>query len=569
MIHQDEHGVLFQATDKQTGHLVALRRFFLSEEVVAKLKECDAEGQTLFDKGLDWMKSLEIPHLQKVIGGGFDELDGTPYFVTQWLEGSSLAEGFENESFRPGEGKTFEEQAKGVLLALPMESRPVVFLDEEEILVSRDDAGGLVTHFLISPLRYFGGMGGMEFEAVDRGQTLQQLAAKFPAAEVSAPATSQVAPASQTPTLKSAKQGSGGGLLWGSLAALLVLLGVGGWLVSSKSKSKDEEPVVAELSLPEESTNAENKPKEVIESESESQLSPEPAVAPESEVVSEEDVRESTPSEIEIAEARVARAQQELEESQRPKEMPAPRPDLYEIDESKPEGEISIFDDEDAPSTPEDGVYGPNDIEQLVAKKGEKVRFAGKVVSSEKSGSGKTWYLEFGDRRTQAFISFLQSRSGTDDSREDWDAFVGKEVQVEGKVEVDTGLMKRGSGVKISIAQMSEVKVKPEVPEERVYEYSDLDDLRVVSEGEEILFVGTLASYKPRNSSLYLFFEEGFAIVGRISLGDTQFNQALNSRLQALQGQRIQLRGNKSKDENQKIKIAIQFSSPDQVSLAN
>ncbi len=68
MVYQDAKGVLFQALDKETGQLVAIRRFFLKEDVLAKLKEIVENGElTLFEERLKWLKSLDVPNLQKVL----------------------------------------------------------------------------------------------------------------------------------------------------------------------------------------------------------------------------------------------------------------------------------------------------------------------------------------------------------------------------------------------------------------------------------------------------------------------------------------------------------------------
>ena len=121
MVHQDSDGVLFQALDKQTGRLVALNRFFLQGKILAKLRKKEEGGKSLFDERMAQLKALEVPHVQKVLGGGFDEIDETPYVVAEWVDGMSLKEGFEKKIFSEGEGAAFEAQARATLSALPEE----------------------------------------------------------------------------------------------------------------------------------------------------------------------------------------------------------------------------------------------------------------------------------------------------------------------------------------------------------------------------------------------------------------------------------------------------------------
>ncbi|GHC48397.1 hypothetical protein [Roseibacillus persicicus] len=559
MIYQDADGVLFQAFERQTGHLVALRRFFLEEEVLEELREREGDNQSRFEQGLEWMKALEIPHLQKILGGGFDELDGTPFFVTEWIEGKSLDEAHEQNVFSPGDGQIFEAQVRSVLQALPEEARSAIQLREEEILIARDDSGGLHTMLLLSPLRYFGAMGGMTVPRVDQEEALRLLVERFPAAaSVAEPAmrSPEIQTAPITP-LKSAQAGSDGGLLWGSLAALFVLLGVGCWFLFSFSKEKK---LSVEGEAPQ--TREEPQSEELVRE----QATGEPAASALA-ASADEDVQDS----IELAEipsdgeseapVELAQVEETVPEPETEAESPgaaAPRNRPIVMEEKALEGEIDLFGDDEEVADPDRPYFTPKDLAQLKQLDGQAISFRGKVVESNQSGGkGTLWYLDFGDRRDQPFVVFRHTESETPVQRADWDEFVGKEVFVSATVQVDSGKMARGSGVWLRVSSIDDIRFQPEEPEEKVYQFADLEELKGVSEGEEVIFEGAFADFRKNGDFVYLLFQDGYAIVGRFPVGGALSNRPFAEKLNQSKGSRVRLTGIRASDTNPNFAVVI------------
>jgi hypothetical protein len=561
MVHQDENGVLFQALNRQTGHLVALRRFFLPEVVMERLKETEENGRMVYENKLDWLKALEVSNLQKVVGGGFDDLDKTPYFVTEWIEGTSLEEGHEKGIFAEGEGDLFVKQARGVLSALPAEVRSAVCLKEDEILVARDESGNLKTWFLLSPRDYFGAAGREVPKDGEREDQLTELVARFPnesptvglalATGASPAAATTVTPA---PALKSAQKSGGGGILWGSLAALAVLLGIGSWLLLSKPEESGFGTVSEEVTSEEVTSREEGK----------SPASQEP----ESEKVANQEMHEEVHEEPkEVAETMVPEPRESPEESVAEDETKDESASA--VAEAKVEVEVEVEEKPELKRTLSQGAYAPEDLDGVTAREGEEIVLEGKVVEATQSNSGKTWYLEFGNRRKQAMVSFRKWRSEAEVKREDWEAFEGKKVFVRGTVKVHKGPMPRGSGVMVEVKTLEEVKLTPEEPEEKIYRYSDLDELRTLSMGEKVSFEGLLRDSKVRGSHMYLFFEEGADVVAaRFEKGEPSFNTAFGNKLKSLKGERVRLQGTRVSAGSLKWQVVIELAQPSDVNLA-
>lgn len=578
--------MIFQALDKQTGHLVALRRFFLPDEVITRLKEKEENGKTIFENGVEWLKSLDVPHLQKVVTGGFDDLDDTPYFVTEWVDGRKLTEAHEEGIFSAGEGEVFDGQARAVLMALPMEVRPAVCLEEERILVSRDDKGALLTTLLLSPRIFFGAKGGMEFNSVDRQEVLEALKERFPAGEVAqaAPVSGivkgQVTPvagqvtgtisSNTQPVLKSAQTSGGNGLLWGLMVALVAVLGVGGWLVfrggSDEIAEVAEKAEVMKQESEAEDDSAEKEATEevVVEGESDTESAEmaavvEPEVAePVEEFVAEPEVTLSDESQ-EIAAAEVP-----IEDMEPPPVMTPPTPDSSQVEEPSATGEGVPSGGAEKVVAGAKDYYTPKDLATLKKMGGKEVKFRGKVMESNESGGQKTlWYLDFGNYRRQPFVIFRHRDNPTPAKREDWDAFVGKVVYVKGTVETNNGKGGRGSGVWIKISKMDDVQLEPEKPKEVIYQFADLDDLRVVSPGEKVIFEGDFRGHRTREKFVYLLFKDGNAIVGRFDVGGPLSTQAILEKLEKLKGKKVRLVGVGASDENPNFQVVIQLNEQD------
>lgn len=577
MVHQDENGVLFQALNKQTGHLVALQRFFVEDEVLAHLKEFGEDGKTIFEQWLEGLRRLEVPHLQKVLGGGFDELDGTPYLVAEWNDGLSLAEGHEKKVFSAGEGEAFREHARASLMALPAEAQAAVCLQEDEILVNRDQSGALLPTFQLSPLRYFGAAGGMRFENEDWEEAIVQLAERFPPASeapVSALMVGSAPLGSSTPMLASAQKSTSKGPLWGSLAAVLVLGGIAGWFfLIQVPKQNSLQAEGADQVVDAETVAASEKVSAAGENPEQSRESDE--LASSTLEATEEDGRQGRQEEKlfgeEIAEQKMPRAEQEPVAEERPVARAPARQSLLVVEEKPLEGEVDLFGDDEEKDEEEEegavalskGAFSPDNLAGIEAINGEKILLEGTVVSCTESGSGKTWYFEFGERRTQAMVSFVQSQSPVPVEKEDWLAFEGKEVAVSGRVKVNKGGFTRGSGVMIEIQGMEDVKLKSgadQKPSERLYQFADLDVLRSIPIGEMIVFEGAFKNFKANAGKVYLYFEDGYSVVGRVDVGEASFNRALAKKLEGLKGSRIRITGQREEEENAQIEIAIQVA---------
>ena len=569
IIHQDGDGVIFQALDKQTGRLVSLQRFFLEPNALKNLQEKGESGVSLFQEGLDWMKSLNVLNLQKVLGGGFDEVDGTPFLVAEWIEGTSLKDAHEREVFKAGDGNLFEEQARATLLGIPLEKRSAVCLAEEDITISRNEAGEIQASFTLSPRRYFDAVGGMNIPEVDREDALQKLVEKFPTVEEvpmtgGLEATAEAAP--EGVVLKSAQGGNGKGLLWGSLAAFLVILGVGTWLLLTQGKTVSDAAEAAVVAADDESK----------EKESDGGLESEESVS--EEFVSKES--DSVMSLSEVIEAEVIEAEEVLSdqvavvdavvEEQTKAVVEDPPQGLEENEESEEitSGEEKTQEKELAGA---EDYYTWKDVDRLRSMNGQEVKFRGRVTRPSKSGGkGTLWYLDFGNYKDRPYVVLLTRDDAGLDFQKDWASLQGKELFVEAKVELKKGRAVRGSGVWLRIKKLSDLQFEPEKPKERVYQLSDLDDLRVISLGEKVQFEGEFRTYRKQSDqgSVYLYFKGGFSIVGRFEIGGPLSNQEFADKLEELKGQRVRLSGVRGNDDNEKIEVVIQLSEMSGVSEA-
>ena len=88
ILAQDHHGVVFAAVDAETGRHVALRRFFPFGSDGGGLQP---EERAAYDIGVKRLAEVVHPALRAVVTGGCDPVDGMPFLVTEWVEGSSLS----------------------------------------------------------------------------------------------------------------------------------------------------------------------------------------------------------------------------------------------------------------------------------------------------------------------------------------------------------------------------------------------------------------------------------------------------------------------------------------------
>lgn len=88
ILSQDQHGVVFKATDRRNDATVVLRRFFPFGSGGGGLQ---AEEKQAYEIALRRLADVRHPALRRVLDGGTDPVDGLPFLVTEWQEGTSLA----------------------------------------------------------------------------------------------------------------------------------------------------------------------------------------------------------------------------------------------------------------------------------------------------------------------------------------------------------------------------------------------------------------------------------------------------------------------------------------------
>jgi len=148
--------VIFRAVDRECGRDVVLRRFFPRGRDQGGL---DAGEQEQFRVTVGKLKEVEHKCLRKVIDGGCDPVDGMPFLVTEWIEGTSVAEFLG--------GKTLEATSvKGLIdVALETSAELSRVLGKEDLWVGcgPDDLvvpeTGRGISFWVTPFRPKGGPG--------------------------------------------------------------------------------------------------------------------------------------------------------------------------------------------------------------------------------------------------------------------------------------------------------------------------------------------------------------------------------------------------------------------------
>lgn len=158
MVRQDAAGVVFRASDQETGAAVALRRFFPN----------GADGETfpenvrdVFLQLIERLKSVRSPALRSIIDGGCDAVDGMPFIATEWVEGRTLQDALASGPLPP-------EVAKSVLLAAIEASSALsegigaeavwVELEPQAVIMSDDSARACAYWFC--PARWLASVGG-------------------------------------------------------------------------------------------------------------------------------------------------------------------------------------------------------------------------------------------------------------------------------------------------------------------------------------------------------------------------------------------------------------------------
>ncbi len=398
---QDSTGIVFKATDLETGLKVAVRRFFPFGPNGGGL---NAEEQVEYASALGHLEKIDHPTLRAIISGGCDAVDGMPFIATEWLEGVALSSILRQRPLSQPEAVVLLSHALEACEALS------TVLGREGVWIETDPhviiIGGEGTHrpvtFWISPLRWLGQTSGqkgfeplvaltesvMGWEPGGRGShgasglgkwlewlrgatwsvSLREVRERLAAshrAENSSVATRRVpqSPGSGKAGSRTAKSKSAA-LVWVLSGCVLTVFGLTGWILIQKNKAR-----IAELSGP-------------LEVESISipaAISLQPASLPDApsstEVVvieqrppSDREFREKSPEEAtRMSRDMMAKRQQDDAVIQARREAVRKRGDIY--------------------------LSGDGDL--LLEKKGSRITFEGNLVDTRFSGSGKTFYLEF------------------------------------------------------------------------------------------------------------------------------------------------------------------------------
>ncbi len=154
LIEQDASGVVFRATDLESGRTVAVRRFFPFGPEGGGLEGDEREA---YRAAVTRLAEVSHPALRAVVAGGCDPVDGLPFVATEWIDGESLAERVSTR------GPLVPEVAADLLArALEVSETLSRVLGSEAVWVETcpltivDDEGGRGFTFWICPRRWLG-----------------------------------------------------------------------------------------------------------------------------------------------------------------------------------------------------------------------------------------------------------------------------------------------------------------------------------------------------------------------------------------------------------------------------
>jgi hypothetical protein len=173
IIGQDMHGVVYRASDSESGRTVALRRFLPFGQDGGGLEKEEAIAFEIATKRL-----ADVSHvaLRSVLYGSTDPIDGIPYLVTEWVDGMSLSDILAGETLDPAliiDVLRIALEVSIVLSHILGEEAVWVETDVHSIIIGTRDSGRGFT-FWISPFKWLGG----EFQSrklssiVDLGEEL-------------------------------------------------------------------------------------------------------------------------------------------------------------------------------------------------------------------------------------------------------------------------------------------------------------------------------------------------------------------------------------------------------------
>jgi hypothetical protein len=155
MVAQDAAGIVFRALDRQTGELVAIRRFLPFGVNGGGLSD---EEQAEYQVVVERLCAIRHPAMRSVIGGGCDAVDGMPYLATEWIEGISVHTLIERKRL------TLPETIYTIVQALEVCEEISHVLEREAVWIEVDlraiiigaEEGGRPLTFGISPLKWLG-----------------------------------------------------------------------------------------------------------------------------------------------------------------------------------------------------------------------------------------------------------------------------------------------------------------------------------------------------------------------------------------------------------------------------
>jgi hypothetical protein len=153
IVAQDELGVLFRAIDTERDCLVGLRRFFPFGQEGGGLVDHE---RTEYERGVAVMATLNHPALRSVICGGCDPVDGIPYLVTEWIDGTLLTTLLEERDFEPEAAIELLDRAMELCEAISAKlGVEAMWLETTAAMVVLDGAAdGRGFTFGLSPIRW-------------------------------------------------------------------------------------------------------------------------------------------------------------------------------------------------------------------------------------------------------------------------------------------------------------------------------------------------------------------------------------------------------------------------------
>ena len=442
--------------DGETGRHVALRRFFPFGSDGGGLQP---EERAAYDIGVKRLAEVVHPSLRAVVTGGCDPVDGMPYLVTEWVEGSTLSRLLEQGLLTVESAIVLMDQALEVselLSQMLAEDEVWVETAPSAIVVGGGESDRGIT-FWISPFRWLsteetrpglmplvelldevmgwkagsvsddagGGLGSWRnwLAANARKATLAAARAALATATKGGQATSSVpATARKGPPAKSAvvhrpmitarPQSSWVGK---AVIAVLVLtaLGLGGLLYFQKQQKKTE---TAAMAVQPESPDKTKKAPKPEKSEP-----PEKASTPEkpADASAPEKPAPATPPADEASRLAAANALAAELSSQKAKALEA-QSQQAKAAEAK------------------NGVFEPKDLELVALQKGKSVKIEGVLMGIGESNSKKTGYLRFTTDLNPDFVEGKFDKPTNDPGLQDdaLKALVGKRIRLSGTVEV-------------------------------------------------------------------------------------------------------------------------------------